>query len=327
MNKTARILFAFWLVLGCSIGSPQPCFADTPITIKGETEVRRTIVRLSDVFNGVPSEIDRDIAQAPQPGKEVTYDVTVLVRLAKKYQLDWEPESSADHVVIKTASTRITADVIRDAVVKRVKEGGLIGTQKDLDIDVSFDNHALQIDLPADHKGDFTLNNFDMDSINKHFHADLVAETNSGPFSLPLSGRILLKRNVPVLVRRLEAGTTIGALDLDIIPVPEEKVNGTVITEANQLVGHELRHDIDEGEILHTHDVMPPRLVTRGSLVTMKIETPFMEVTAQGKAMQDGTKDDVVRVLNTQSNRIIEGTVSGAGTVTIHTAQKIAAAQ
>ena len=89
-----------------------------------------------------------------------------------------------------------------------------------------------------------------------------------------------------------------------------------------------MRRDTNGDEIINTHDVMPPRFIVRGTLITMQIETPFMSLTVQGKALQDGVKGDVVRVLNTQSNRVIEGTVSAPGTVVIHTTiQKMASAQ
>ena len=57
----------------------------------------------------------------------------------------------------------------------------------------------------------------------------------------------------------------------------------------------------------------------------MKIETPFMVVTAQGRALQDGKLGDVVRVNNTQSNRMIEGLVTGGGIVVIQSGQRAAA--
>jgi len=327
MNKVVHILFAVWLIIAGSVGSPQPCLANTAVTLRGATEVQRTTVKLSDIFNGVPAEIDRDIAQAPAPGKQVVYDVNVLNRVADKYRLDWQPTSSSDHAVITTACTRITADTIREAVIRKVKADGASGLQKGSEIDVSFDNHALEIDLPTDQGPDFTLNNFNYDPLGKHFRTDLVAETASGPFSVPISGRITVKRSIPVLTHRLEGGTTIGAADLDWMAVPEDRVNATVIVDADQLVGRELRRDTEEGEILHSHDVMPPRLVVRGSLVTMKIETPMMLVTAQGKALQDGTQGDVIRVTNTQSNRMVEGIVTGPGVVLIRTAEKIAEAE
>lgn len=61
--------------------------------------------------------------------------------------------------------------------------------------------------------------------------------------------------------------------------------------------------------------------------MTMKIETPFILITAQGKAQQDGAEGETVRVINTQSNRMVEGVVVAPGVVEIRTAQKIALAE
>lgn len=326
MTKLLHAIIILLLIAVCSIGSPQPCDAGTLVTLRGETQVKRMTVKLSDVFDGVPALIDCDIAQAPAPGKQVSYDVTVLNRLAQKYHLDWEAQSTSDHVTIITASTRITADQIREAVLNKIKENYPL--PKNGIVDAAFDNHMLQIDLPADRSSDFTLNNFDYDATSKHFHADLIADGLGGPFSVPLNGHVIFKRRVPVLAHRLEGGTTISASDLDWSLVPEDRVNVAVITEADQLVGRELRRDTDEGELIHAHDVMQPRLVVRGSIVTLKIETPFMQLTTQAKALQDGTKGDVVRVTNIQSNRMVEGTVTGPGIVTVGSvAQKVAVAQ
>jgi flagella basal body P-ring formation protein FlgA len=148
-----------------------------------------------------------------------------------------------------------------------------------------------------------------------------------GPFVLPVTGHVSIKRNVPILAHRLEAGTKISAADLDWIQVPEERITADVVTEPEQLIGRELRRDTVEGGILHSHDVMPPQLVKRGSLVTMKIETPYISMTAQGKAQQDGAQGEVVRVVNTQSNRTVEGVVIAPDTVEIRVASKIALAE
>src|SRR5579871_2481365 len=122
MTRNPHILLFAWLaVIGC-IGSPQPCTADTTVTLRPTTEMHRPTVRLSDLFDGVPGAIDRDIASSPQPGQKVVYDATVLSRIAHKYRLDWEPQSLADHVTIATPSTKITADTIRESVIQRVRQ-------------------------------------------------------------------------------------------------------------------------------------------------------------------------------------------------------------
>ena len=292
------------------------------MTPKGDIEVRRAAVKLSDVFTGVATEIDRDIAQAPAPCKRMVYDVNVLTRLAQKYRLDWEPQGLTDHVTVTAACTKITSDVIGNAVVQRLKEEGARG-----DIDVVFDNHLLEIALPADQSAYFNLNNFTYDSVTKRFRGEVVAEGASGPLAVPVTGRAIIRESIPVLRHRLASGTIVTKDDMDWMAVPEDHVNNMVITMESQILGHELRRDTDGNAPLHINDVMPPRHVTRGALVTLKIETPFMQLTAQGKALQDGTAGDVVRVINTQSNRTITGIVEGPGIVRVETTQRLAAAE
>jgi flagella basal body P-ring formation protein FlgA len=319
-HRTLALPFAIGLVAGCLL-IPRPCLADTPVALHGEAEVKRA-VRLGDLFVGVPAELDRDIAQTPAPCRSAVYDANVLVKLAQKYRLDWQPQTPDDHVTVTTACTRISADMIRDKVAARIKEGGL---SRDRSLDIAFDNRNLEIALPADQKVDFTFNNFTYDQIAKSFRAELNVATSSGPLVVPVTGRVTIKRNVPVLAHRLGMGDTVGASDLDWIELPEDRVNASVITEANQLVGREVRRDIAEGEMFHAHDVIAPRLVVRGSLVTLRIETPFMTITSQGKVQQDGAEGETVRVINTQSERMVEGTVTGAGVVEIRAARQIAA--
>lgn len=321
MSKRARLLFALWMVIASAAGTPQ-CLASAIVGLKSDAEIRGMVVKLSDVFEGIAPDNDAEIAQAPAPGKQMVYDVNVLTRLAKKYDLDWKPQSLADHIVVSSSATRITSDLIRDAVIEKVKEKGAKG-----EIDVSFDNRSLEVNLPADRAPDFTLDNFTYDAASKHFRTSLVSVGSGGAYNLQISGRVIVKRNVPVLARRLSGGTMVGASDIDWMLVPEERINVGVVTDSSQIVGRELRRDIAEGEVLHTHDVIPPRLITRGSLVTIKIETPYMVLSAQGKALQDGTHGDVVKIMNLQSNRMIEGTVDGPGSVRVLVAQKFAEAQ
>jgi flagellar basal body P-ring formation protein FlgA len=324
MKKSAHILFASWLVLAGSAGSPTPCWANAAVTLKPDFEINRSTVKLSDLFNGVPSEIDREIAQAPAPCKPAVYNEPVLDKLATTYRLDWQPTPNADHVVITSACSKISGDMIRDAVVAKLKNDG---NNKSRNFEVTFETHNLEVDLPVNEKPNFTLENFSYDPLNKQFRTDLTAQTPRGPYIMPVIGHVAAKRNVPILARRLEGGTTISAADLDWVQVPEEKITADVITESSQLVGRELRRDTGEGDLLRSHDVMPARLVTRGSLVIMKIETPYITVTAQGKSEQDGAEGDTIRITNTSSNRIVEGVVTGPGIVEIRTARKIASAE
>ena len=324
MNRIPRTLFALWMVVSGSIGSPTPCSANTAVTIKPEVETKRSAVRLSDLFVGVPPDIDRDIALAPAPCKPAVYNEAVLNKLAETYRLEWQAQAAADHVVVTSACTRISGDMIREAVIANIKDGS---NTKGRSLEVSLDERNLEVDLPADQQPNFKLENFAYDPTNKHFRADLTADTPRGRYISPVTGRVTIKRSVPVLAHRLEGHNSIGAADLDWIQVSDERITDDIVTEQSQLIGRELRRDMGEGELIRSHDVVPPRLVRRGSLVTMRIKTPFIMITAQGKAEQDGSEGETVRVLNTQSNRVVEGTVSGTGVVEIRTGREVASAE
>ena len=317
-----RFAIAVWLIAASCVGSPSPCNANTTVALHGDSEIRGLTVRLSDLFSGVPAIIDRDIAQAPQPGKVAVYDAHLLEKLAEKYRLDWHADSATDHVTLTSSSIRITSDDLRSAIIKEIEKTGVHG-----EIETNFDNHALEINLPGDQRPDFVFNNFDYDPVSKRFRCEVVAGKGSSAVSLPVSGRANVKRRVPTLAHRLDAGSIIAMTDIDWITVPDDRVTANVITNADQLVGHELHHVIGDGDVIHVTDVIPARLVTRGSVVTLKVTTPFMQLTAQGRALQDGAEGDVVRVNNTQSNRMVEGVVTGPGEVSVHTGQKLASVQ
>jgi flagella basal body P-ring formation protein FlgA len=318
MIPSLRSLLVFGTVFTANVCLAGPSLAD--VVLRGETEVNRAVVKLSDVFDGLPDGIDRDIARAPNPGKSITYDVNVLMHLSSEYKLDWIPKDHTEHFTVKTAFSHVSSDDIADVVIQKMRDQNVKG-----DMDVTFDTRNLELDLPGDRPANIALNNFVYEAANRRFHADLVADGLTGPITLPLQGHVTVKHTVPVLAHRLESGTTVGVADLDWISIPEDR-SQSIITNAEALIGHELRRDTDGGQPIRERDVMPPRLVTRGALVTMMIETPLMTVTAQGRALQDGKIGDVVRVTNTQSQRMVEGTVEAAGVVRIMTAQRIAAA-
>ena len=322
MNRSARILICLWLVIASVAGSPTPCHADSIVTLHDDVVLTQPTVRLSDLFNGVPPVIDRDIAQAPLPGQSALYDANLLSKLADKYRLEWHPTTGTPHITVTSACTRIPTDAIREAVIQKIKDSGARG-----DIDITFDARKPELALPANQPDAFALANFDYDPLSKRFRTEINAGAGQAAVIMPLAGRVTIKRHVPVLARKLESGTIIGLSDIDWLDVPEDRLSDSTITDAQQLVGRELRHTTADNEPLRMNDVLPPRLVTRGSLVTMKIETPMMVITTQGKALQDGAMGEVVRVLNTQSNRMIEGTVDGSGSVRVSTAQKLASAQ
>ena len=67
----------------------------------------------------------------------------------------------------------------------------------------------------------------------------------------------------------------------------------------------------------HKRDLQPPVLVERGDKVTLVYKVPGMTLTAQGQAIAQGGKGDVVDIINLQSRRTVSATVVSRGRVVV----------
>ena len=110
---------------------------------------------------------------------------------------------------------------------------------------------------------------------------------------------------------------SLSASDLDTIKVPRERVGADMATDAQQLVGKSPRRPLEAGIPVHLGDLALPLLVHKGELVTILLETASLQLTAQGKALEDGANGALVRVANTKSSRVIDATVTAPGTVAV----------
>jgi flagella basal body P-ring formation protein FlgA len=63
--------------------------------------------------------------------------------------------------------------------------------------------------------------------------------------------------------------------------------------------------------------ISSPPLVKRGDIVKIVANAGTMTITATGMVKQQGCKGEMVRVVNTDSNRIITARVTGPGAVEV----------
>ena len=110
-------------------------------------------------------------------------------------------------------------------------------------------------------------------------------------------------------------GDVIAETDLTTVLVDGSSLMSGVITSVNALTGMQTRRMLHAGESLRAEDVRHPVVVAKGQTVTMVFTAPGVELTAMGRAMNEGGVGDTVTVQNPASYRMITATVSGPGTV------------
>ena len=138
------------------------------------------------------------------------------------------------------------------------------------------------------------------------------------------TGRYHRLIDIPVLVRRMRSGETIGQRDIRQVTVRADKIDMNALHDAEDLIGMSPLRTISADRAIKRNDIRMPILVPKGSIVTMVFQTNRMTLTAQGKALQDGSKGDTIRILNAKTHKTIDGTVVNSGTVNVKSAGRVA---
>ncbi|HCX66992.1 MAG TPA: flagella basal body P-ring formation protein FlgA [Rhodobiaceae bacterium] len=123
--------------------------------------------------------------------------------------------------------------------------------------------------------------------------------------------------DVPVLVRDMQPGEIVRQQDIDWVRLPSNRVSQNIVTSLEHLVGMSPRRPARAGEPMRIAEMQPPILVEKGAQVDVTLISGSLTLTARGRALENGAVGDVVSVVNTRSNRTIQGVVEGPNMVRI----------
>jgi flagella basal body P-ring formation protein FlgA len=309
MNKLALIAVSAALAITAAsqFRTAEAATLRSDATISGDT------VRLGDLFDDVMGKEDQPVGRAPAPGRRATYDATYLLRVASYHQIAWRPSSQFDRAVVTRTSSVVNAEMVRGAV-----QAELISKLNADRLDVDLDNKLLEVHLPADQPATMKLESVTFDQVQGRFSAVLVAPAE-GPEQTrtAISGRAAALVDVPVLTRRVKPGEVITAADIGYMEVRTNRLGADLLRDTADLIGQTPRRLITESTPVRARDLQQPQVVTKGSLVTMVLQQKSMMLTAQGKALEAGSDGQVIRVVNTTSNRTVEAVVIGPNQVSV----------
>lgn len=121
---------------------------------------------------------------------------------------------------------------------------------------------------------------------------------------------------LPVPTVTIYPGDTVKAAMLRIQAYPENfKARTAVVDAPMAIVGRVARRMLLPGEPVPVNAIDDPRLVSRGTPTQIVFEEHGLLITAVGAPLQNGGLGDVIRVRNTDTNRIVLGTVMADGRI------------
>ncbi len=304
------------LLLGCALLSGAGAQA-APV-LRSSVTVDDDLIRLGDIFDDAGNKADTVVATAPPFGHQAVYDAAWLFNVARANGLEWQPASRTDHVTVERAAHAIPAarieDALKAAVAKEVAARG--GSNKVL---VNVDNRSITLYADPDAGGAIQIRDLWLDRDASRFTATIAASDQPDAQTTKVSGRVYQVTSVPVLTRRVAASDVVGAKDIRFVDVRNDALTSDAITDPDALIGMSPRRQAVDGVPLRAGDFRAPVVVSKGTLVTMIVQTPYMLLTAQGRAVEDGAKGDVIKVMNTQSKTTVDAVVDSATRVFVQT--------
>lgn len=287
--------------------------SDAPVILRPEATVKGPVVQLGDLFEGLGERAATPIARAPEPGRSVEVDARWLAAVAQAYGVAWRPRSALDRIVIARASRTIDTPRIEEALLDALAERGLPG-----EVSLVLDNPTLRLDLPAEAPASLAVSGLSYDPVGGRFTAYVSAPAEGSPLArVAVSGRAVTLTEIPVLRRNVTPGEVIGEQDIVWTSWRTDRLGRGIALDSGRLVGMSARRPLRAGEAVRLSDLRSPVLVPKNSLVTIRLATPRMVLTAQGKALEEGSDGDVIRVMNTKSNTVINAGVVEAGLVEV----------
>ena len=264
------------------------------VLLRDSVKVKSKTVKLGDVFSGTEGKADIAIAYAPEPGKRAIFDARWLLRVARTYRLEWRPLGIEDQVVVERDSLVIPREEIEDSILSSLIENG---ADKYMVLELS--NRLVRLYVPAGSIAKIGVEDTSYDPRTGRFTAIIMAPANN-PRAIRhrITGRLHKMTEVPVLARKILGKEVISQRDIKWIRIRSDRLRRDTILSANDLIGMAAKRGLRPERPLHTSVVQRPVLVSKGSLVTVSLVAPKMTLTTRGKALQNGSDGETVRIVN-----------------------------
>ena len=132
-----------------------------------------------------------------------------------------------------------------------------------------------------------------------------------------ISAKLKIYKPVVVAKHPLERGKLISTADLTTQVQEISRLRASYYSEPQQVIGKVTSRRIAIGAALTSSSVKTPPLVKRGEQVTIIANVNALEIRMSGKALANGKAGDVIKVRNSNSNRVVHGKVIKAGVVQV----------
>lgn len=149
--------------------------------------------------------------------------------------------------------------------------------------------------------------------IRRNTTVDVTCPDNPG-WHLFVPVKIRIQKPVVAAATPIAKGSVLTADNLTITYIDSFMLNGEMTTDISVLIGARSKRDIRANQPVRQNQIC---VVCRDDMVEIIAAKGGMQIKTNGRALQDGSLNDMIRVQNIRSQRIISAIVSGVGQVKV----------
>lgn len=319
-----------------ALAAPAPATAvpaqPRRLQLRSELILSRDLVSFGDLIAGLaPDAAAIPAFRAPALGETGTIQVARIVEAARGAGIITsaaELESNgAAQVVVTRAARRVLASDIEEAVKTGLQERYGVDARA---FALTLDGGAPSIAVEPELTGEAVVTDLSYDARSRRVMARVSVPGSMALRLKPvrIAGQLVETVEVVVPKRAVARGETLGKADVLVERRPRDGQATDLIGDPRVAIDKVATRALMAGAPLRAGDLRREEIIAKGDLVTLVYESRGLTITMRGRAGEAGAMGDVISVTNPQSKRVLHGTVSGPGRISVQasTSGTIAAA-
>ena len=317
MQNKITITLLLTIMMSClvtSFGNSQSKKSSPLLHLKPakEISIESDKIWLSDLFYSDREFKDKIVGNAPELGKKLKLFRKDLRRIVKASPLNWSG-SLRKSVVVSRSAKQVPMNIIRNAVEKALEQNHVND-----EIEVEFNDRNLKILVPKNAEEAIRVLQSQLDQRTGRFEVVVnINSTANEDQNIILKGKAFAIIPMPVPNKHIGAGQLINKKDITWRKVRIKQQSFGVVGSMEQLLDHVAKRPLTAGRLIRMSDIRPQQLIKKGEFVTLHFKNKTMSLSTRGVSVEPGSRNQVIRVKNPRSKRIIEARVLGPNTAVV----------
>lgn len=294
--------------------------------LRAEVTVTGDLVRIGDILEHAGAAASQPVFKAPELGASGTIQVHRVTEALRAHGIVIFDTRNLTEVLVSRASRSVTLSDLGRAIAEAAARRYEIANASDLA--VTFDPHMKPLQVEPGVADAPRVLSIVVDQRNNRFEAmiDMPGSLALRRNPVRMTGTLVETAEVVTLARAIARGETIRESDILVERLPRAEVVTDALARPELVVNQAARRPLRAGQTLRAADLMKPQIVSRDDAVTIVFRTRAITLTLRGKALGGGAEGEAISVLNPQSKRIVQATVTAPGVVTVSDASPVTTA-